>query len=639
MGSGSAGTLLVTVGAQTGNLASSLKQGEDSVRRFRRTVETEADAVRRSTSRIGSGFEMSTGQIGRSARSAVAGLALLTQSADGAAGGIARLAGNIVTGFAVGGPAGAAIAGLAEGFGLIAQRIRRSRDEAEALRQSIAAANLKRVVDEAAAGVAAARASFDRSMALSSFMGSNARDASRAGMTEEQRRAADDAESVDAARAKFGPYGAASRRDALDRVRLAEEGRRQADNREREGDRRRAAESAINRELGDRERLLRIQARLGEDGARWARDYLQIQDLIAAGDTKRAAQLRGIVDAERAAAKAAQDAEEAKAAAKRRSEAQQSMQEETGRRLRDLQATTELQRLLNRQADELRALEKQGLDVADRRRTLAYEVALFQKREADDKARAAESAERLARAEADAAQAVRYRADQDRQASEASARASQAQATVASYAGGYGPLAQARDAKRRSRAIERGKRHAANLAAEARESMGYGTMGATQYDENGNPVSVGFNRPPKAPAEVFPYAAPGTFNPAYFGANPSVPNIGGGAGGGGGPTAGGGAVTTPSEPALKAAADALTGASGKSSDASNKVSESAGEIAGAAETIGTAAKQVSDDVSSINGSVGVIEIAFGAIADEVASLRERMDAWEATASASGYYGA
>jgi hypothetical protein len=149
-GSSSAGTIKVHVGADVSGVTAGMQKGGEELARFRQRVERESTAVSAAGEKMGRGFRVSGGEISKSVRAGVAGLALLSQAGSGVAGDLSRLAGGIATGFAVGGPAGAAIAGIAEGFNFVARRISGAREETEkfARAQAEAAAKAREVAAE-----------------------------------------------------------------------------------------------------------------------------------------------------------------------------------------------------------------------------------------------------------------------------------------------------------------------------------------------------------------------------------------------------------------------------------------------------------------------------------------------------------
>lgn len=645
----SAGTLTVGVVAPTSVLDQNMKQGEQIVQRFRRSFEDQARAVARSSDRMGEAAALSGTSMAKGLRAGVAGLALLSQASDGVAGDFTRLAGNIATGFAVGGPAGGAVAALSEGFAFVAKRIRDGREEAEKMRVAVARIESERRQQESASAVAAARAIGKKFESLREFQLEQARLAKRAGMTPEQLAQADREDEIKKARETWGEAGVQSVRD-----RQAAEAAGGARGKEAAdvAERRRSVEDGVNRSLGERERMLRIEARLAPELLRWASDYAQIQDLIASGQTEQANRLKAIVADEQRRAKAVADAEKAKGDAKRTAEAQSRLDADAARRVRDLQAQTDLERLLNRQADERNDAAAQGVKLGELLKSQAYEVALLKTREANEAERVRAATERQAEAQRDVASQIKRAAEEQKAADAAAARTAQMNA----FGAGYGPLAQARDAKRRNANMARFKNHADNLAAEARARPTAGNgqpwqVGAPQFDSDGNPIGVRdpfasdlgsiFDRRTTDRRSGFPvFQAPGLFNPAYQFPDPAAPPMGGGPAAGpatpGGPPS---PVLTESEPNLSAAGDAVKAGGEAARAAGEKTKAAAEKMASGADEIAEGSGSIADNVGAMSETVGAIANGVMSMAEAIDQVKGDLESLKATFAAAGFLGA
>ncbi len=610
-----AGNLTVGVGADSSKVASGLRQGEAAVRKFRATVEAESRATGVAADRMASKFQLKGGDAVRSVRAGVAGLALLSQAQDSAIGGFAQFAGNVATGFASGGPIGGAIALGFEGFRAIAGAIRQSREETDKLRASAAALETSRLAESAAAAVGKVRADAARGAARDAFLADQARRRFDAEDPSGASGRADEAR-YRATREKFG--GGSEGKIAADAEREADAAERKAaankasgEFRAEESRRQKDLADALSAELGDRERALRIGERLHTNDQNRIRDEMRIQDLIARGQTAQAARLRKLIDQEAAAALAAKQADDDPDKAAKIADTNRALD----RRIELLRATSDVQRLLIEQRHEYEDLVRNGGSV-DRLR-IAQAIELYDlnrkqtveaERQRVAKAAAADAGRQAALDAKNAAAAERADAD----------RAARRQ-TADQYGAGYGPLAQARDQKRRNRNIERFKRHADNLAAEQRDFMGYGRVGAAQFDENGDPIGVAdpfafdlgsVSSRRKKDKPTYAFAAPGLLAPAYD------PGPGGFVvGGEGKPQRDGGGIGTPAPvisgdanapavdnrgvEALKAAAEAARRAAERQAEASAATAGAAEQFGVAAEGLGTAAEGTNDSLGRI----------------------------------------
>ena len=643
--SGSAGTLDVTIGAQTGPLAQGMAQGEQIVRRFRRAVDSEAGAVGLASSRMSQGFSMRTGEIGKAARAGAAGLAILANVAGDAAGDVGRLAGGIATGFASGGPVGAAIGGAIEGFSFLAKAIGKSREQAAALRAEAARIEVKNLVAYADAVKRSVEERSSRFMGDMARQGELAFDASQVGLSPAEQRRRSQQRAVDEERSKYGPLSA-SALEGLQRAQNAAEERARAAKETEDATRRlREAEEAVSKSLSERERTLRTETRLGEDRAKWARDYMQIEDLVASGHAAEAERLRALVVEEQRRAKAAED----RASAERSASATSSFSDESRRRMEDLAATTEKERLLLRQRREIQAAVDANVSAA----AIESRRVVHAKELADLAARERSEVEGLAYARRQAADAARQEAQERKFAAsqeQASAAARKRSDTDAMYGAGIGPMAAARAAKSAQRRVERFRRHEANLSAEARDraTWGYGTnirpdgTGWGQGAAGGMDPTGGmslddwFREHPGTPKPTYPFAPPGLLMPPPPMGTPGFDLPPGQQSPYGNQS--GGAVTTPSEAStnLKDAAGRMAEAGDAAHAAAEAVDEAGKAVEGTAEKVSDGAGATERLAEAVAGLTDRVGGAFDGLREVAESAVERIDSLEARLVASGY---
>lgn len=646
----SAGTLTVGVVAPTAVLDQNMKQGEQIVQRFRRSFDDQARAVERSSSRMDAGFKLSSEKMSRAFGVASGGLLMLAGSAEGVAGTVGGSLARAFGSFAAGGPIAAGVSIVSDGIAWIGKRSREAAAEAEKLREVQAR-------QAAEAKAASERRRSDHQAYLRGLQDEidalgrrNELEVDRRARTQAARlQAAGDADFA-AGKDLTGPT-AASRARELNRAEDADArarrfndefaaGRAQADAR---SDAANAAgwaatdrKVALRRELQD---ALRLAEATDEQRRHWA-DIQRIAELRRAGmeaEAQIAEQLLATTLKREAAEKAGQEA-------KRRSEAQGRADGDAARRVRDLQATTEMERLLNRHADERNALASQGVKLGEVLKAQAYELAQLKTREANEAERARDATERQAEAQANAAQQARFYADQQKEAASAASRASQ----MNTFGAGYGPLAQARDAKRRNSNIARFKNHADNLAAERRETSAYGNVGAPQFDADGNPIGIAdpfafdlgsvFSRRSsrkKSPSD-YQFTAPGLFNPAYQFPEPAAPGMGPG-GGGGGPTFNGPGMGSPTTPSNPEATD-MRGAAGDMRAAGDAAKQASDDTKAAADET----KAAADKFEQLAGATKDLAAAVGPAFDAaMAAAEEALDIANSVKSqleASGFYG-
>ncbi|MCC7139770.1 MAG: hypothetical protein IT460_15210 [Planctomycetes bacterium] len=623
--SGNGPTLLVTVGAETGALSRGMAQGEQVVRRFRRTVEMESEAVGRANDRMASGFRMSSEKIGRSIGTAVGGLAMLAGTAEGVAntvgGSLTRSFGAFLT--AGGGPQGALAAGItlvADGIGFLGRRSREAADAADRLREANA-----RAAAEAAKAAAKRKADHDAYLAgLQTELdliqrGVELRSDRREAGQSARVRAALDADF--AAGASLKGTTAASKARELNRAEDAASRARAF------GDQMKADAEAANeraeaaRRLGEAEADRRVALRR------------QLDDLVAqskATEQQRAhwSEIQRIAEMRRLGMRLEADlAQKMLADTMSRENAEKNL----------AAAQREEAEFARRVAENRAAMEKEIEEAKKRQLAIAEQAARVAARE---------------REEAEAAHARRFEAAQAEAAAAKSVRA----ALDSQYAGGMGPMAAERAAKKAARNVERFRRHEANMSAEARAraSWGYGTNirpdgtgwgdgAAGGVDPTGGMSLDDWFRDRQSKSKpTYPNLPPGLLMPPIPGADGQGFDFGkafGGAGANGNPSAFP-PVTTPSnpEPVDRRSMDVLGDAAGKLGAAGDKAKEAGDAITGASEEMKSAAGEITDgadrtskaaadvatNVAAIGTGVLTMAEAIESVSDELATLKQQL---------------
>lgn len=641
MANKSAGTLSVAVVAETEQLKPSLDKAGRMVSEFAGKYRTSAEATSRAADMMGRTASLSAEKAGRAFGVAAGGLAMLAGSAEGVAGTLTGTLARAFGAFAAGGPIALGVTVVADGIGWIGKRSSEAAAQAERLRQ----AHARQVEAERAASQERSRAHAkvmsDLQAEIDAIGRKNELEVDKRARGQSARLTA--AQDADFAAGKDlkGPTAASLARranaaeDADARARRFNEdfaaGRAQADARNDAANA--AGWAQADRKVALRQQLedaIALSKATEEQRKHWA-EIQRIAELRRLGMKAEAEVAEKLL----ATTIAREEAEKGAAERKKVAAAQTRANDDAARRVRDLSAETDLERMQNRHADERNALAAQGVKLGETLKAQAYELALFKTEEANAAERARAAAEGQAAATAQAAQAARYYAEGQRQAADAAARASQ----MNTYGAGYGPLAQARDAKRRNANIARFKNHADNLAAEA--PLGYGTVGAPQYDKDGNPIGVPdpfafdlgsiFARQgkPKVKPSDYEFAAPGLFTPAYQFPAPGAPQMGGGGGdkSGGGGGVGLDKVTTD----LGAAATDLRG----SAEAADNAAKALGETADATTTAADSFGALADATGSLADGIGS---AFAGLNEKADNALERVAALEAQLAAASFFG-
>lgn len=640
MANKSAGTLNVGIVADTAQLKPDLDKAGRMVQEFAAKTRTVNDQAARSTEALGRSFTLSGEKAARAFGVASGGLLMLAGSAEGVAGTVGGTLARAFGAFAAGGPIAAGVSLVSDGIAFLGKSSSNAAAEAEKMRaaqertlavereaaqartrnHAAYVANLREQiraieerneleVDKRARGQAARLAAAqDADFAA----GKNLTGETAASLA----RRANAAENADARARKWNDDFAAGRAQADARNDAANAlGWAQADRK-----------VALRQDL---ENALALSRATEEQRAHW-QEIARIREMERLGMKAEAEVAQQLLDAT-----IAREASEKRAAENKRRAAEQAGADgDAARRVRDLQAQTDLERMLNRHTDERNALAARGVKLGETLKAQAYELARLKTDEANEAERARAATERQAEAQANAAQAARYYAEQQKAAADAASRAQQ----MNTFGAGYGPLAQARDARRRDRNIARFKNHADNLAAES--PLGYGTVGAPKFDADGNPIGVPdpfafdlgsiFARQPKkkmAP-EDYPFAAPGLFNPAYQFPDPAAPGMGGGAGGG--KSDGGGIGLDKVTTDLNAAASDLRG----SSEAADAAANALGDTADATTTAAGSFGALADATRSLADAVGS---AFENVNGKAEDALERIAAIESQLAAASFY--
>lgn len=610
--SGSAGTLEVTLGAKTSPLVAGMREAEASIKRFGQTAQSVATQSSSGWDKFGRGLKPALA-------GAAASLAMLAGESNDTAGAIARVATAGASGFAVGGPWGAAVAAAATGL----REIVKSSNDAEeatkrlnAARAEFAMAEIKRKQDfiveqrratDIATGAATAGdfAASDAGMAL----GSDAEDAVRRRQGAEQERTARAQIEADRAAERRATLGADSpivkgmeRQAEIDKIReefateIADQIIRQKE--------------ALWDALDAAERYAEKEKEVEESKER----QKKVEADLAAAEADREQMRRRIVE------RAREEAEEVERTRDRIRE----INAEFDDRIALLGASTELERIQTKNRQDYRDAIAAGVEPARAIAELTQRTAKHLHDQAEDARKVADAQTNAMFAAEAMASEARNRAD----AEERSAAAASRSAQINAFGGGQGPLAQARDAKRRNRNIEKNLRTEANLRAES--PLGYGTVGANQYDANGNPVGIAdpfasdlgsiFNRPAK-PRPDFEFAAPGLFNPEYQSAGsqpaPSLTDVFG---------------------PLGAAGDSVKAGGDATMDAAGKVTEAAADMTTGADDIATGSGEIADAVGTAAETVGRIAESVVGIGEAMTGLNERLASLESAFASASFFG-
>lgn len=691
----SAGTLTMTVEARTGALEKNLRYAGDLVNRFATKTQRAIEQLNRSSQMLAHGFggtDVLMGGMSRAADSAKAaaettgvaleraaergrvGVAGLSRSIGTAAGGLLMLAGSAegaanTIGGALTRAAGAFIAGgpLVAGVSLIADGIAAIGRNAESSTPKLSA------LDAAMRRMASASERIGAARSMVSADAARER-AGKAGRTSEQQSAVEGAEASLAA--KRSVVEAAIRDEEKISRRLAELRkdeeewnkmglpapnaqqkekatlekslteqraiRMAAANSVAEDERtlrvllddiaKQAIDKREEREAAHQERLEQIRregARLLEDGERTLtarQEKLDEERYQLSEDGRRRAfdranQLRERIDREQ------------KQSASKRGDVAAANRAES-ERLSILRASTDLERLQAQHRADFRREVERGVDPSMVLRRHAEETRQLLEEQAEQANRVAEATQRAADAEAEAAESVKRRAEAERRATDEQKRAS----TLSQYAGGYGPNAQARDAKAANRRLRKNLRHEANLKAEAASRFGPTVeddgmdlwrtreQPSSEYyqkwglDASGQPVMRGWDLRHR---EKFMSPGGGVPPPGSPTPSPTPEDIYGPGGLGAlGDAAGklGAAGDT-----AKAAGEALSGAS-------EEMKSAAGEITEGADRTSKAAADVATNVAAIG--TGVLTMA-----DRIESISEDLDNLKQQLTTAGYIAA
>lgn len=295
-------------------------------------------------------------------------------------------------------------------------------------------------------------------------------------------------------------------------------------------------------------------------------------------------------------------------------------------RLGILRASTDLERLQAQHRADFRREVERGVDPSMVLRRHAEETRQLLEEQAEQANRVAEATQRAADAEAEAAESVKRRAEAERRATDEQKRAS----TLSQYAGGYGPNAQARDAKAANRRLRKNLRHEANLKAEAASRFGPTVeddgmdlwrtreQPSSEYfqkwrlDESGNLATDGWGLRHR---EKFTSPGAGLPPPVPPTVNPSAEDIYGPGGLGAlGDAAG----------KLGAAGDKAKAAGEALSGASEEMKSAAGEITEGADRTSKAADDVATNVAAIGTGVLTMAEAIEAVSGELATLKQQL---------------
>lgn len=611
--SGSAGTLEVTLGAKYQPLVEGMRKGEDALRSFGRTAEVEGARADRSFASFGRGLKPVVA-------GAAASLAMLAGESNDTAGALARVFSAGMAGGAVGGPWGAALAAGVQGV----RELLKSSNEAEEATKRLNAARAQLAMDEMkrkqdflveqrrAADIASGRATAwdfaasDAGMA----MGSDAEEEVRRRQRAEQQRSAEAAMEASRNAERRSTLGADSpivkgmeRQAEIDKIR-AQYAADIADEVIRQKEAEWAAADAAERYAASQEEAKKHEA-----------DLKKVTEDLARAEEDREKMRRRIAE------RARDEARETERARDRMREINQAFDD----RLRILGAATDLERLQVRNAQEYRDAIASGVSPAKALESVAKKTADYLKEQADAAARAADAEQERVLASQRMAHEARNRANEEERAAAAQARASQ----LNTFGAGYGPLAQARDARRRDSNIARFKNHADNLRAEA--PLGYGTVGAPRFDANGNPIGVadpfafdlgsiaGRTPKQKLTPDDYAFAAPGLLAPPppEQPAGPSATDIFG---------------------PLGAAGDAMKAGGEAATQAAAAVGEAAGKMSSGADDIAQGSGEIADQLGAAADSVGRAAEAIAGIDEALSGFNDRLATLEAALAAASFFG-
>lgn len=434
MAGGSAGTLTVTMNAKVNK--TTFEAAKTEARALGDTVVVQSRRAAQAGETMGRGWQMGTGTLVRSARAGVVGLALLSTASTGVAGDLQRLAGGVATGFATGGPAGAALMGIGELIQVVSRRVGEATEKSEAFRQKQAA-------------IAAES---------KQYMASLSERERQAGMTESERtKDARVGERVEAM--KKGGQAAYDKVIAIQRA----EDERAA----KEADQQKQDEAA-KQAAADKSRFA-AEAKAYHDSP--------ISERSRQRDAQREYENKLVADKKKAAEDEKKKIDELNEKVARNTELRARGNEAIRRSVELARAASDVEKLRVRQSHELADAARDGLNVDELRVRHALEMNALLAQQAVETQTVATAAHHAALAETERAKAVK-----DAAAEEAKR---QKQEKEDRYRSGYGPLAQARDGKRAERNLRRLQRHEDNLNAERRGSMSYGTV----RDDGNDPLT------------------------------------------------------------------------------------------------------------------------------------------------------
>ncbi len=556
----SAGTVTTSFVADVGAFSSQVNGAATSVKRMASSVRESARDVESSGDRMGNAFKLSGGQIARAAKESTLGLLLLSNTASGVAGGLARTAAHMAHGFAHGGVLAAGIMGTVSLFGVLAESIHKSREEDEKRLQAIT--KQRQYNDELERQVRIQEAGGPKQGmgAVMDYMGkiSDARgQGGQTGADLQQRlldleahreKAAERAKALEESKAKSEKAAAAAKEEHLRNVAAAEAHTRELYLKSRE-EQTRKTDALITERRAQHETIgmLQLEATLTKEQLPYVRDLAHARDLEAAGLTKQAEKIREIVKYQIDLSKYQAATEQAKAHAERGAVADAA----TKQRLAIMQATTEEQRTQLKMVDEFNRRVKDGETAALVWKELTAENAKEFAKLAEAQTHASQAMRdrvELARAETDQArELVRLRQELRDAIREGNVEA----------ANGLKELIALEKQREAAAEAKKKKDSLPTTAGEARERRkkrlheSKEAKGAfrRQYDEDGNPVyrdgpigvigpekprGTGFDglfggdskypssKEPKGPTRFGPY---GPLKPGEF-APPDVPNFG-----------------------------------------------------------------------------------------------------------------
>lgn len=705
----SAGTITMTVGADVGALDAGVRQAERIYERFSAATQRSIDSVMRSSEALAAGFgstsalmggmtqtvkvverietqtaaaSRSTAGLARSLGTAAGGLLMLSGNAEGASqsigGSLTKAFGSFLAGGGgVSGGVLAAVSLVADGISAIGRNAAESAEKvtlmASRLRDMKAPGSTLNLVTE--------REAAQRQREL------DAR-AAEAGMSPERFG---QFEALQADRAREAAF-LKTQQDAIERLnpKLAEarklydelreagsplqsSAKKDLDALEKQLQTAQAlAQGAGSRIMGIDEQLPGVkqegkeefrkkaaeeQKKLDDEvQAEWLRDLnerARAAEKAAAEDTARreaeesarekaaADQLKHEADLERMRDRikkrdraAANDVEEMKRATRERNEG---LSQELQLRL----ASTDMERLQLRHRFEYNAELSKGTDMSAVIEIHARETADLLAAQREETEKLADAEQERALAHERMAREAKNRAAAEQEASAAIARMAQTNA----FGAGYGPLAQARDAKKRNSNIARFKNHADNLRAES--PLGYGTVGAPQFDQQGNPLGTEYDPESGAILKMGGAADPFAFDMGSVFSrfhNPPKPRYDNAAPGLLAPPP----PAQPGDPAgpsmediygpLGTASDAMKGAADRGAAAAQAVGEAADaldEAAGAVEDGADATDRLAGATKDLAAAVGPAFEAARATAEEALEIARSV---QSLLESSGFYG-